>query len=172
MDASKISLGTGGNKPILAVNLKRYRRKAGLTQPALALKSGVKLPTIKALEAGQTPGSPTTLAALAEVLNCTIQDLDNEPDVSNDVGAQILERLQRIENEMKVLTGPDERSSDDAARRLRGLLKNRADARSIALIRSRLHAFANEIDDDNALRELALAMDEILTRNNLKLVGV
>ncbi len=63
----------------LAANLKRLRGRQGLTQAALSVRSGTRLPGISAIEHGK--GNPTlsTLAALAEALNVSVSDLLREP---------------------------------------------------------------------------------------------
>src|SRR5260370_15438019 len=63
----------------LAENVIRYRKKAKLTQAQLARKIGARQNTIFAIESGKTVKTKF-LPNIAEVLHCTIYDLD--PDLA------------------------------------------------------------------------------------------
>ena len=51
------------------------RIKAGLSQTALADKTGLSTQSISGYETGANGPSPEALAAIAEVLDCEIEDL-------------------------------------------------------------------------------------------------
>lgn len=54
----------------------RLRREAGLTQDALAVKSGVSRPVIVKIESGDIDGvTVRTLRRLADALNVTVREL-------------------------------------------------------------------------------------------------
>lgn len=55
--------------------LRVYRDLRGLTQAALAEKSGVNRVTVAEIETGRKQGSVTTLRALASALDVTLDDL-------------------------------------------------------------------------------------------------
>lgn len=55
--------------------LRVYRDLRGLTQAALAEKSGVNRVTVAEIETGRKQGSITTLRALASALDVTLDDL-------------------------------------------------------------------------------------------------
>ena len=55
--------------------LRVYRDLRGLTQAALAEKAGVNRVTVAELETGRKQGSLSTLRALADALNVTLDDL-------------------------------------------------------------------------------------------------
>lgn len=55
--------------------LRVYRDLRGLTQAALAEKSGVNRVTVAEIETGRKQGSVTTLRALANALDITLDDL-------------------------------------------------------------------------------------------------
>ena len=55
--------------------LRVYRDLRGLTQAALAEKSGVNRVTVAEIETGRKQGSITTLRALASTLDVTLDDL-------------------------------------------------------------------------------------------------
>jgi predicted ATPase/DNA-binding XRE family transcriptional regulator len=64
-----------GERDALAATLRRLRRRAGLSQEALAEKAGVSVATIGAIEEGQRKRPyPHTLRALADSLNLTAQE--------------------------------------------------------------------------------------------------
>ena len=52
-----------------------WREHRGLSQRALAAEADVSVPYLSEIEAGRKPGSARTLAALAEVLGVTIEEL-------------------------------------------------------------------------------------------------
>jgi predicted transcriptional regulator len=57
-------------------NLERLRREAGLTQDALATKSGVSRPVIVRIEGGDIDGTTVrTLKRIADALNVTVREL-------------------------------------------------------------------------------------------------
>lgn len=62
-------------KKILAENLKRYRKQRGLTQAALSVKSGTRLPGISEIENAKSNPNLNTLIALAEALGVEVVDL-------------------------------------------------------------------------------------------------
>jgi DNA-binding XRE family transcriptional regulator len=51
------------------------RRRAGLTQPALAARAGVSRPTIARIEAGNTTPLVTVALAIARELGDTVESL-------------------------------------------------------------------------------------------------
>jgi Zn-dependent peptidase ImmA (M78 family)/DNA-binding XRE family transcriptional regulator len=63
------------NIDILSTNIKRYRTKKKLTQPELAERSGVSLPTIKNIERKKSLPRTNTLLDLSKALDCRLQDL-------------------------------------------------------------------------------------------------
>lgn len=60
----------------LAKNLVEYRKKAKLTQPELASKSGVSQQSISVYEKGERKPKYPTLSKLSKALNCHPDDLD------------------------------------------------------------------------------------------------
>ncbi len=60
----------------LAKNLIEYRKKAKLTQPELANKSGVSQQSISVYEKGERKPKYPTLSKLSKALNCHPDDLD------------------------------------------------------------------------------------------------
>lgn len=62
-------------------NLKRYRRKAGMTQPQLADVVGISHRTLQDYEQGQKPlekAAAITVLRMAKALGCTVEDLIGE----------------------------------------------------------------------------------------------
>jgi transcriptional regulator with XRE-family HTH domain len=60
----------------LSKNLRRLRDASGLTQHELAKKAGLSRGAVAKLEGGVSGGARTcTLSALAQALECTIDDL-------------------------------------------------------------------------------------------------
>lgn len=62
-------------------NLKRYRRKAGMTQPQLADVVGISHRTLQDYEQGQKPlekAAAITVLRMAKTLGCTVEDLIGE----------------------------------------------------------------------------------------------
>ncbi|MGJ8605956.1 MAG: helix-turn-helix transcriptional regulator [Marivita sp.] len=84
-DRAKAALAAGEEElvPLDFVNrllngentLRVYRDLRGLTQAALAEKSGVSRVTVAEIETGRKQGSVTTLRALASALDVTLDDL-------------------------------------------------------------------------------------------------
>jgi mRNA interferase RelE/StbE len=84
-DRAKAALAAGEEElvPLDFVNrllngentLRVYRDLRGLTQAALAEKSGVNRVTVAEIETGRKQGSITTLRALANALDITLDDL-------------------------------------------------------------------------------------------------
>jgi transcriptional regulator with XRE-family HTH domain len=61
---------------IIPKNIKKYRRKLGLSQDQLARKSNVPYSTYLKIESGYTPNpSIQTIINIAEALNITIDEL-------------------------------------------------------------------------------------------------
>lgn len=59
-------------------NLKHYRKRAGLTQAALAEKADISPRTLQDYEQGQKPlekAAAITVLSLARALGCTVEDL-------------------------------------------------------------------------------------------------
>lgn len=65
-------------------NLKHYRTKAGLTQPALAEKVGISHRTLQDYEQNRKPlekAAAITVLNMARCLGCTVEDLiDKTPE--------------------------------------------------------------------------------------------
>jgi transcriptional regulator with XRE-family HTH domain len=81
------------NRSTLASNLRRLRKAAGLSQYALAEKSGVSRPTIANIETDQySTTALSTLASLAAALGCSISDLA-EPAGGTDPARARVERF-------------------------------------------------------------------------------
>lgn len=62
-------------------NLKEYRKRKGLTQTQLAVKTGIIQTTVSKLENGVFPLSLRTAAIFAKVLDCRPEDLIGENNV-------------------------------------------------------------------------------------------
>lgn len=61
---------------IISKNIKKYRRKSGLSQDQLARKANVPYSTYLKIESGYTPNpSIQTIINIAEALNLTIDEL-------------------------------------------------------------------------------------------------
>ena len=67
----RISTSRSSTLPELGRNLRRVRTAAGLTQTALAKRSGIHRSYVSALESGQRNPTALTLQRLAEVLGVT-----------------------------------------------------------------------------------------------------
>ena len=65
------------------MNFKALRRKAGLTQSELSSAIGVAQNTISNWENGERMPSASMLPRLAEILNCTIDELFADTDEHN-----------------------------------------------------------------------------------------
>jgi mRNA interferase RelE/StbE len=86
-DRTKAQLAAGEDELIPAVFANRllngespirvYRDLRGLTQAALAEKTGVNRVTVAEIETGRKQGSISTLRALASALDVTLDDLTN-----------------------------------------------------------------------------------------------
>lgn len=63
----------------VAENVRRYRQGAGLSQKALAERSGVSQRMIGAIEAGSSTVSTATLDRIGIVFNATLADLVSDP---------------------------------------------------------------------------------------------
>jgi len=84
-DRAKAALAAGEEELVAADYVERllggenalrvYRDLRGLTQAALAEKSGVNRVTVAEIETGRKQGSITTLRALASALDVTLDDL-------------------------------------------------------------------------------------------------
>jgi transcriptional regulator with XRE-family HTH domain len=61
--------------PVLAVVLKRLREERGLTQEALAFRSGVSMSSLGRIELGRTSAAWTTVCQLAEALDVSMGEL-------------------------------------------------------------------------------------------------
>lgn len=70
----------------LGRNLRKVRLDKGLTQMQLAKEIGVWLQTVQRWETGDSYPSPPKLAALAQALDVTAQDLREEQGNGNDPG--------------------------------------------------------------------------------------
>ena len=70
-DPRRISTGRSSTLPELGRNLRRVRTAAGLTQTALAKRSGIDRSYVSDLEAGQRHPTAATLQRLAKVLGVT-----------------------------------------------------------------------------------------------------
>ena len=55
--------------------LTRLRVEAGLSQSALAARSGIGRTAITRIESGTRQGPPETIRAIADALGCTVSDL-------------------------------------------------------------------------------------------------
>lgn len=55
--------------------LTRLRVEAGLSQSALAERSGIGRTAITRIESGTRQGSPEAIRAIADALGCTVSDL-------------------------------------------------------------------------------------------------
>ena len=55
--------------------IKVYRSYRGMTQRQLATAAAIKTIDLSQIEAGKRPGSPQTLAAIAQALNVNVDDL-------------------------------------------------------------------------------------------------
>ncbi len=65
------------------MNLKTLRRKAGLTQSEISAAIGVAQNTISNWENGERMPSTNMLPKIAEILNCTIDELFADTDECN-----------------------------------------------------------------------------------------
>ena len=84
-DSAKAALAAGEDELIPADHVNRllngenalrvYRDLRGLTQAALAEKSGVSRVTVSEIETGRKQGSVATLRALADALGASLDDL-------------------------------------------------------------------------------------------------
>ena len=70
-DSRRISTSRSATLPELGRNLRRVRTAAGLTQTALAKRSGINRSYLSDLEAGQRNPTAVTLQRLAKVLRVT-----------------------------------------------------------------------------------------------------
>jgi transcriptional regulator with XRE-family HTH domain len=61
--------------PALAVVLKRLREDRGLTQEALAFKSGVSISSLGRIEMGRTSAAWSTVVQLADALGASMAEL-------------------------------------------------------------------------------------------------
>jgi transcriptional regulator with XRE-family HTH domain len=61
--------------PVLAGVLKRLREDRGLTQEALAFKSGVSISSLGRIETGRTSAAWTTVVQLADALGVSMGEL-------------------------------------------------------------------------------------------------
>jgi transcriptional regulator with XRE-family HTH domain len=72
-------------KHLVAKNIKRIRKDAGLTQEALAKKCGMSVRYIWHLETAAANTTLDTLEAVARGLGCTLFDLIHDSAASKDV---------------------------------------------------------------------------------------
>jgi DNA-binding XRE family transcriptional regulator len=70
-DSRRISMSRSATLPELGRNLRRVRTAAGLTQTALAKRSGTDRSYVSGLEAGQRNPTALTLQRLAKILRVT-----------------------------------------------------------------------------------------------------
>ena len=70
-DPRRISMSRSATLPELGRNLRRVRTAAGLTQTALAKRSGIHRSYVSGLEAGERNPTAVTLQRLAKVLGVT-----------------------------------------------------------------------------------------------------
>ena len=66
--------------PVLAAVLKRLREDRGLTQEALAFKSGVSISSLGRIEMGRTSAAWTTVVQLADALGVSMGELGADVD--------------------------------------------------------------------------------------------
>jgi transcriptional regulator with XRE-family HTH domain len=66
--------------PVLAAVLKRLREDRGLTQEALAFKSGVSISSLGRIETGRTSAAWTTVVQLADALGVSMGELGSAVD--------------------------------------------------------------------------------------------
>lgn len=67
---------------MLKDKIKEKRAESGLSQSQLALKLGVTAPAVAGWEVGRTTPKTEMLPKLAEVLNCTIDELFDKKEVT------------------------------------------------------------------------------------------
>jgi len=77
---------------IFSKNLRRYRRDFGLTQIALAKKTGVSTNFVNDIEAGKKWASLTTMIKIANVFNVHIYELLKPPNLLPDNLNSILKK--------------------------------------------------------------------------------
>ncbi|HRN70083.1 MAG TPA: helix-turn-helix transcriptional regulator [Candidatus Woesebacteria bacterium] len=66
------------DKSPIAKNIKRARKKLGLTQEQLAVKAGIPYATLSKIESGQvTNPTVSTLKKIADALNISVDDILN-----------------------------------------------------------------------------------------------
>lgn len=58
------------------LKVKELRKKSGIGQAELSRRAGVSQACISGIETGRFSGSPETMKAIAEVLNCRIAEID------------------------------------------------------------------------------------------------
>lgn len=75
---------TAKELPMIASNVQRLRKAAGMTQQQLAAAAGLSITAVSQIEQGQTPNPRAdTIRALARALSCTTDDILNDtPDDS------------------------------------------------------------------------------------------
>ncbi len=66
--------------PVLAAVLKRFREDRGLTQEALAFKSGVSISSLGRIEMGHTSAAWMTVVQLADALGVSMGELGTAVD--------------------------------------------------------------------------------------------
>jgi DNA-binding XRE family transcriptional regulator len=77
---------------ILSKNLKKYRHDFGLTQIALAKKTGVSTNFVNDIEAGKKWASLTTMIKIASVFNIHVYELLKPPNLLPDNLGSILKK--------------------------------------------------------------------------------
>jgi transcriptional regulator with XRE-family HTH domain len=75
-------------RAVIATNVRRYRKAAGLSQTKLVVKTGIAQTTISDIERKGKPFSLNVAYKLAHALDCTVHDL--LPPTSADVVAELL----------------------------------------------------------------------------------
>ena len=65
--------------------LRKFRKKAGLSQMELAKKSGISRVSIQRYETGKTVPSVDRIAVIAETLNTTVDSIVGKASESRDI---------------------------------------------------------------------------------------
>jgi len=96
-------------------NIKKYRKKSGLTQKALASKSGLSFSMISKLESGeQTNPSFETIRKIADVLKISSGELVNSPlSIEDQIDEYITYMSGLSKNEFKSTVINKERDRED-----------------------------------------------------------
>ena len=96
-------------------NIKKYRKKSGLTQKALASKSGLSFSMISKLESGeQTNPSFETIRKIADVLKISSGELVNSPlSIEDQIDEYITYMSGLSKNQFKSTVINKERDQED-----------------------------------------------------------